>query len=185
MRHPAGRRAKRGAKPSQIRAGSVAEPATKKCPYCAENVQAKAIKCRYCGSSLVPRRLSVSSPWLGIASLAIGMAGGVSEILTLAGVNKGTPSTRPFLAAAPTNSHDGPHIALLVTALVVGVAGLAGALLARRHPKAGVTTLLGAGVAGLAMALFVGRDYFVLGLSALLIAGAVATALVRTRVGPA
>ena len=54
---------------------------TKLCPYCAEEVRAQAIKCRYCGSRLDDRRSTAE--WYRSASdrMIAGVCGGIAEWL--------------------------------------------------------------------------------------------------------
>ncbi len=46
---------------------------SKKCPFCAEQIQAEAIKCRFCGEFFENRRPTASSKWY-FATSAVVMA---------------------------------------------------------------------------------------------------------------
>lgn len=50
-------------RPDQDAQQSSPEPSQKRCPFCAEVIQAAAIKCRYCGSDLSPPPNEEVSYW--------------------------------------------------------------------------------------------------------------------------
>jgi phage shock protein C len=58
----------------------MADTSTKRCPYCAEDIRAEALKCRYCGS-LVERGTPLSRPWYRArqGKMIAGVCAGLAE----------------------------------------------------------------------------------------------------------
>ena len=60
---------------------SLDSPATKRCPYCAEEIRREAVKCRYCGSRVDPGALSRSWRRSRTGKKVAGVAAGLAEEL--------------------------------------------------------------------------------------------------------
>jgi hypothetical protein len=175
-------------RPSMALPFQASPPATKQCPYCAETIHAQAVKCRHCRSSLVSGRLRGLSPWIAGLSTALGILGGLAQVLDWFGVKRGdhSPADHPFLGEGPSAGGDEVSVTIVVMAVVVGLAGCGGALLLRRNPALGATVLIAAGIAGFATTVVAGANLWLVILSGLLIGvGIVSLVIVARRLSDA